>query len=352
MRPSRSAAIVAVCSWSRPWIVDDHGLGARLDPLHRPPGEARGLCDRELLGVDVDLRAEAAADVGRDHAHLRLRDAADRGHERAHEVRHLRRGVERELVARRDPVGHDARAARSDRREALVVDRQRDLDGRGVEDGVEALGLVLDRAAVIARAPRRAICARSGLAGVLGVDHDRQRLVVDDDAVGGVARGRLRVGDDERDGLADHAHLALGQDRPLRLHGVAERIRGARHAALEPEVRGRQHLDDARHGLGRGGVDAADDGVRVRRARERGEGHAGQLDVIDVAALAGDQRPRPPCAGRTRRCRSSSRWPSRYPFAALSTALTMFWYPVQRQRLPSRPRRTSRSLGSGFCSSR
>ncbi len=163
----------------------DHRLGARLDPLHRPPGQARGLGDRELLGVDVELRAEAAAHVRRDHAHLRLRDAADRGHERAHEVRHLGRGVERQLVARGDPVGDDGARLDRDRRQALVVDRQRDLDGRGVEDGVEALGLVLDRAAVVARGLVVDL-RRARLAGVLGVDHDRQRVVVDE------RRGRRR----------------------------------------------------------------------------------------------------------------------------------------------------------------
>ena len=38
--------------------------------------------------------------------------------------------------------------------------------------------------------------------------------------------------------------------------------------------------------------------------------------------------------------------------AAACTARTMLWYPVQRQRLPSSPRRISSSEGSGFsCSS-
>ena len=128
MRPSRSAASVAVCSWSRPWIVAT--IASERVSIHFTgrPREPRGLRQRELLGVDVDLRAEAAADVGRDHAHLRLGDAADRRDERAHEVRHLRRGVERELAAGRDPVGDDGARLDRHRREPLVVDRQRDLD--------------------------------------------------------------------------------------------------------------------------------------------------------------------------------------------------------------------------------
>ena len=35
----------------------------------------------------------------------------------------------------------------------------------------------------------------------------------------------------------------------------------------------------------------------------------------------------------------------------LSTAFTMLWYPVQRQRLPSSPSRTSVSVGDGFSAS-
>src|SRR6185503_17516870 len=38
--------------------------------------------------------------------------------------------------------------------------------------------------------------------------------------------------------------------------------------------------------------------------------------------------------------------------AAQSTDLTMFWYPVQRHRLPDNAHRTSSSVGSGFSSSR
>ena len=38
-------------------------------------------------------------------------------------------------------------------------------------------------------------------------DHRRQRLVVDLDQLGGVARLRQRLGDDEGDAVADEAHL-------------------------------------------------------------------------------------------------------------------------------------------------
>ena len=50
-------------------------LAARLRPLHRAAEPPRDRERERLLGIDVQLRAEAAADVGRDHAQLRLGDA-------------------------------------------------------------------------------------------------------------------------------------------------------------------------------------------------------------------------------------------------------------------------------------
>ena len=180
-RASRSAADRGRGSWrpSPRERVSIHFTGR--------PREARGLRDRELLGVDVELRAEAAADVGRDHAHLRLGDAADRGHERAHEVRHLGRGVERQLVAGRDPVGDARRAARSAtgvRRWLSIVSET--LTGAASKTASKPSVLCSIVQAVVAG--RLVVeLRRARLAGVLGVDHDRQRVVVDDDAVGGVA---------------------------------------------------------------------------------------------------------------------------------------------------------------------
>ena len=50
-----------------------------------------------------------------------------------------------------------------------------------------------------------------------------------------------------------------------------------------------EHGNHARHLHRLGGVDAPDPGVGVRAAHERGIGHAVQADIVDVAALAGDE---------------------------------------------------------------
>ena len=44
----------------------------------------------------------------------------------------------------------------------------------------------------------------------------RQRLVVDHDQIGGVARSRKRLGDHQRDRFADMDNAVAGQGRPVR----------------------------------------------------------------------------------------------------------------------------------------
>ena len=46
------------------------------------------------------------------------------------------------------------------------------------------------------------------------VGHDRQRVVVDEHQLGGVDRGRLCLGDDGDDRLADEPHTIGGEERP------------------------------------------------------------------------------------------------------------------------------------------
>ena len=69
----------------------------------------------------------------------------------------------------------------------------------------------------------------SGSSALRGVDHGRQRLVLDVDQLERVARGVAVVGDDERDLLALEAHLVGGQHgldvvRQRRHPGQAQRL--------------------------------------------------------------------------------------------------------------------------------
>ena len=93
--------------------VGQEGLAAVGGPLHRPADPLRRPEDQQLLGVVEDLRAEAAAHVGRHHAQLVLRHLqGERAQEQARQVRVLRRGVERVAVLGRRRSGRWRRAAR------------------------------------------------------------------------------------------------------------------------------------------------------------------------------------------------------------------------------------------------
>ena len=72
--PSRVAPILTYAIWSRPWCVASMPSERALDPLDRPLELARGPRERDLLAVDLQLGAEAAADLRRDRPHALLAD--------------------------------------------------------------------------------------------------------------------------------------------------------------------------------------------------------------------------------------------------------------------------------------
>ena len=106
------------------------------------PTFLRGPQAHRLLGIDEDLGAEAAADVGRDHAQLVLGREADEGrqHQPGH-VRVLAGGVEREALLAGVVVA-DGRARLDGVGDQPVVDEidLGDVLGGG-EGGVDALAL-------------------------------------------------------------------------------------------------------------------------------------------------------------------------------------------------------------------
>ena len=117
--PSASNAISAWVTWSRPCAsVRNASERSQVHFTGRPTLLRRPQAD-DLFRIDEDLRAEAAADIGRDHAQLVLGRHADEGgdHE-PRDMRVLRRVPEREAVgagivfadrgARLDRVRHQA----------------------------------------------------------------------------------------------------------------------------------------------------------------------------------------------------------------------------------------------------
>src|SRR6188508_3441372 len=79
-----------------PVVRGVHALAAALDPLDRPLELARGPRQRDLLAVDLQLGAEAAADLGRDRPDLLLADPELQREEQPQEVRDLGAGRQRQ----------------------------------------------------------------------------------------------------------------------------------------------------------------------------------------------------------------------------------------------------------------
>ncbi len=123
--------------------------------------------------------------------------------------------------------------------------------------------------------------------GGFGVDHARQRLVVDDNEVGGVGAHRAVLGDDRHDGLADVAHRPDGDDRAAHRLGVG-RI-GVRDGSQLGEVVGGEDAEHARCRLGGRRVDRLDRRVGVRRAHVGEPGRPGKVEVLDVRPAGGQQ---------------------------------------------------------------
>ena len=331
-------------------------LGPRLNPLHRTPQLQRADNRAHVAGIDGDLVAEAAAEIWRHDVNLVFGNAGDERQRGAVDMRRLRRHVELQASHRvelgnaaarferrgmaalePDTLAHPllARAERA-RRPVLVADLP----------VVDLVGLLL---AVVAK--DHLVLLRGE-----GIGHHRQRVVVDLDGLGAIHGRATRLRENGCDFLILEEHLA---DREHHLLVEAmERREPAEPRGLE--IFSGDHRLHARdlHGLAR--IDRLDPRMRVRAAHQRQEKHAGTRDVVDVVALALqearillalhpdthrltgfglDAHDKCSAIRVTRQAASAC--------AACCTALTMFWYPVQRQRLPARPSRMSASLGFG-----
>ena len=188
-------------------------LGAGLDPLHRSvvlEGQRR---DDEVLAIGADLDAEAAADFGRDAAHLVLAQTERIGDRIAIPVRSL--GGAPEGDPARDRIGHRQHGASLHRHgmTARLADLHLDLDGRRCQGALRiAVHARLAHADVVLDLGIELRCAV--LDRLVRIDDRGELLVVDLHQLGGILRGFDRIGDHDGDRIADVAHLAGRQ----RLH--------------------------------------------------------------------------------------------------------------------------------------
>ena len=118
----------------------DERLRSILDPLDRQAQLLRDHRADVFLGVNVDLRAEAAADFRSDGADLMLAEAVHRRDHRLEDVRVLRRRPDGHRVLARLPVRQHAARLHRVRHEAMVhhalADRDFGVGKRLVDRGV------------------------------------------------------------------------------------------------------------------------------------------------------------------------------------------------------------------------
>ena len=187
--PCASSASSACVTWSRPCASDEERLAALGHPGDRAIDLLARPHHRRLFRIQIDLRAEPAADVGRDDAHFVLRQPEHEGrHEQSLDVGVLVGDMERVAVV--GPAVRRRRGARLDRvRNQPVVDHveRRDVRRDG-ERGVDRR-LVTQRPRV-ALVARRAFVElrRARLQGVDAMDARRKHLVVDVNELGRVLR--------------------------------------------------------------------------------------------------------------------------------------------------------------------
>ena len=276
-------------------VVDPVGavvVGGRevVDPvlhvLDRAAGRARQCRGDHGDLVEKKLAAEAAAGERRHDVEL-VRGDAQRDREQPTDiVVHRAVDVDRELAGAAIE-GHD-RAAGLERLGARAWPAQLAPD-----HDVGAGKVLVERAerelAVHGDVGRPALGMEHGIAGRgdrgFGVDHGRQRLVLDLDQLERVLGDVAALGGDDRDRLADVAH-AVQRDAALLDRRVGEAGQGSGDLG---DVGAGHDQGHARQRLGPADIDRLDAGMGVRAAQRGRVQHVRQRDVVDVAALAGQQ---------------------------------------------------------------
>ena len=183
------------------------------------------------------------------------------------------------------------------RHQAVVGEFERHHIGR-LAEGVFHRGFITERPVVDHVAGCLGVqLRRARLDRRANVGRGRKLLIIDDHRVGRIARLVLGLGDHHRDRLSDEAHRLRRHRRP-RAHLHRRAVLGCNRPAADQiadlvidDLLSREHADHAGHFHCRRGIDALHPGMSVRTAHEVGMRHALQLDVVDVAAFAGDETP-------------------------------------------------------------
>ncbi len=249
--------------------------------LHRDEAHER------LFGVNVQLAAEPAADLGSDHAQAVLFQAQHQRHQRPHQVGDLRGRVQGQGAIAGTPVGHHAARFHRSGDEALAGDALLD-NHLGL--GERLIDITVFLVVFVSRivGPFRMHRWRIGRDRLFRIRHGGERLVFHFDQFGGVTSDVAIRGNDDRHGMANEVH-AVGRQDMMRRNTQARKRRAARHQTDLFGVLAGEHRGDAGQIERRLNVDRLDFRGAVRAAHDAGVMHAGHLNVVHVGGCAGDQ---------------------------------------------------------------
>ena len=269
----------------------DEVLAAVLGELHGPAERLGGQRHQQLLGPRVvDLDAEAATDVGRDHVDLAEVEPqlhCDRGPD-------ARRGLGGGPGLEAVEVGVPARdrATALHRLARAALDRQ--VEGQPVrrrrDRGLRVADVLLHPGSDVAG--HVVVDEALGGAGRRDADDRGEHVVLDGDAADRVLGHVAVVGDHEGDRLAHVVDLVLGQcvlsaavgERRVRDEQRQRLGHRTGQVVVGPDG---VHALDVEHS---GHVDVDDPRVRVGRAEHRGvQGAAPDGHVVDVPPLAAEE---------------------------------------------------------------
>ena len=194
-------------------------LAACFDPFDRPLvaiGERGG---HQVFRIDRPLGAERAADIGRDDAHMMLRDSECRRQCGAQAMGSLRRCPDRHLIGHRHEI--DENGARFDERGLHPLIAQPDINDvagsreRCIDIAAFDLPGVGEVVAPFRVEQRRVLRQRR-----FGIHHHVKRFVIDLHQFGGIGRRIEILGQHDRHGIADMTHpicrQRIARQRPVR----------------------------------------------------------------------------------------------------------------------------------------
>ena len=249
------------------------------------PGQG---ADHDFLHIERGLAAETAADIGRDDAQAVAGHVEDFGQDIADDAGHLGRGVQRQRSRAPVVLGEIGPVLHRDRGLAPKPEAPSHLDDRLGHHRLDVTARELPERQHVRRGlvmeTRR---VRRG--GGLGIDERVQRVEGDIDIRQRVLGAVAVVGHHGDHGLADVAHPAdreRGQPRRLIVLHARGRLDRIGHVR---EIRAGDDRNHARHRGSGPGIYARDPRMGVIAAAERDVEKAGNMAVVDIGPLTGQQ---------------------------------------------------------------